>query len=125
MVLRFSLTVFMLVYSVVSPAHGLFYRAHPELIQVALMRCPAVPPKQMSCEKLKVIAQESMSMLLALERNPQQYGLDIMQLQAALAKQENKGAKRGMSQQDLARIQANLVLRLALILSLESPEGLG
>lgn len=129
LVLRFSLTVFMILYLAVSTAADeRYYREHPELIHAALMRCPVVSPKpkKVSCETLEKIAKESTAILLELERNPQQYGLDIMHMQAVLAEQmAGKSAQHDVSQQDLARIQANLVLRLALIRSLESPQGLG
>jgi hypothetical protein len=120
LVLRCSLTLIIVLYAALSLADERFYRVHPELIQAALMQCPTLAPNGVSCKKLKNIARESLSMLSALEKNPQQYGLDIMQIQIILGHKENKGAEPGVSQ-DLALMQDNLLLRLALIRSLESP----
>lgn len=120
-----------LLLNLVAASNAGYYREYPALISKALLQCPALPPKDMSCQALSHLAKETADLMLELEQNPQKFGLNIMVIQVTIAQQKlwlqtsTEPSKRNTLSQHLKQTQQNLTLRLALIRSLESPEGLG
>lgn len=107
------------------------YRRHPAAISQALLKCPKTTPKDISCDGLSKIAKETADLMEELERDPQRFGLNILRIQENIAQQtlllQNPNVtlnKRAVLQQ-LIQNQQHLTLRLTLIRSLESPEGIG
>ena len=108
-----------------------YYREHPSRIQAALLACPYSKPKGITCQELSHVAQDTQALLFELEQTPQQYGLNIMRIQANIASYQLM-MQHVMSTSQQQRLlhtldseQQRLNARLALIRLLETPGVIG
>ncbi|PJD93910.1 MAG: hypothetical protein CK424_01245 [Legionella sp.] len=97
---------------------AMYYREHPGDITAALLACPDHQPQGVSCEIMSQIAKDTSVLLHELEQSPQKFGLNIMLIQASIAKQIQA---QDVKSQAWAQNQTELHARLALIKLLQSP----
>lgn len=110
--IKYSVGLILSLVAAVSMAHTeRYYNLHPDALQKAMAACPQKQPRDISCEQLKAIALRVNNLAYQLRLNPQEYGKEILALQEAIAKQENKINKRDLEE------------RLAIVKWLESPKG--
>lgn len=103
-----------------------YYRNNPQELQEAMKACPEKQPSHMSCQQLQELALDVNQLAMELQRNPQQFGQKIIQLQEQLADIENQMKNDPQSVDSNAKIseiKIQLANRLAVVKWLETPEG--
>jgi hypothetical protein len=113
--IKYGIGLMLSLIALISMAHTeRYYNLHPDALQKAIAACPQKQPRDVSCDQLKVIALRVNKLAYQLRLNPQEYGKEILALQEAIAKQDNKNAET--NKRDLRE-------RLAIVKWLESPKG--
>lgn len=109
--------------SVATAGDVTYYQLNPQKLEEALAKCPSKHPTNVTCEELTHAESLVNQLVIALQANPQAYGLSILQLQAALAEQiVQQGQQPSLQlQQQIAQNQRTLQERLGVIRWLESP----
>lgn len=99
------------------------YQLNPQRLEQALANCPAKHPTNVTCDELTHAESVVNQMVIALQANPQAYGLSILQLQTTLAEQiaQQRQQPSLQLQQQIAQNQRTLQERLGVIRWLESP----
>ena len=117
--------IFFIVANVFAKQNTEYFYTHPLAIQKAIAQCPAHPPKGISCEQLEKVAIKMNHLALQLRMDPQQFGQDILNLQAAIAEQQQKLNNNGDPEIEKSCLNAKKELkkRLAVVSWLESPEA--
>lgn len=95
-----------------------YYREHPGEIRAALLACSERTSQGVSCDTISHVAKETSALLYELEQNPQKFGLNIMLIQANIAKQMQS---QHTESEAWIQTQTQLHARLALIKLLQSP----
>lgn len=103
-----------------------YYKQNPLALQKAMRACPDTQPRGVSCDQLKIIAEQINQSAQELRMDPQGYGQRILALQALVVKQSSevkKGEAHSELQTSLKKNTQQLQERLAIVKWLESPES--
>ena len=66
-----------------------YYASNPKALEVALAKCPAEPPSNITCEQLQAVANKVNQLAYLLRSDQQAYGLSIIHLQQSIAEHDS------------------------------------
>ena len=106
-------------------AHDLaYYRTNPDSLEKTLIDCSKSSAEEVSCDDLRNLANHLNSLAIAMQINPQGFGIEILKAQEKLAKQiapENQAKNSSALLAEISKNKQDIQDRLTIIKWLESP----